>query len=453
MKRRSLVTRSGRQQSVCVLTRFPRHGEVKTRLVPPLSADEALDLHERLTRQAVRSALALAACGEASVEVRCDAEPRATRAWLGMKGVAYRQQGPGDLGARIAEAFAAAFAAGSRKALVIGSDCPRLDAGVMREALGLLGSADVVLGPAADGGYYLIGIASERAAGALDSLFSGVPWGGPEVLATTLDLVGKAGLRQALLGTLPDVDRGEDLADAEIALARSRVTPDAAVSVIVPALDDARLIGAAVASARAALAHEVIVVDGGSRDLTRQTAEAAGAQIVDSPPGRAVQMNAGAARASGEVLLFLHADTLLPAGGCRLAADALSSPAVSAGGFGFSVPDTARHSRLISAAGRWRARLGGLPWGDQALFMSRDVFRELGGFPEQPVMEDMELVHRLRRFGRVVTLPQRAITSARAWDEHGLLLPTAVNLAAIAAYRAGADPRRIAAWRSRIAAR
>ncbi len=446
------MTRSGRENIICILARFPRLGEAKTRLTPPLSAEEALDLHDRLTRQAVRSVRALAVTGEARAEIRTDAAfQRAANEWIRERDIGYRYQGSGDLGARIALAFHDAFRRGAKRAIVIGSDCPRLSAPVLRDALGRLSAIDVVLGPAEDGGYYLIGLTRDAMKRGAAALFSDMPWSTDAVLSRTLERAEDAGLETALLVPLPDVDRPEDLQDAELALARSRVAPNACVSVVIPALDDAALVPEAIASARIAGAAEIIVVDGGSRDDTREVAAAAGARVVESPPGRARQMNTGAALAEGEVLLFLHADTTLPAGACEFAVDAFAQPRVVAGGFSFAVPRSARHSRLISGVGRARGRLGGSPWGDQGLFVSRDTFVELGGFPDQPTMEDFEFGRRLKRFGRVVTLRERAITSARAWAEHGLLRPTLTNLAVIAAYRCGVSAERLGRWRRRIA--
>ncbi|MCG2807175.1 MAG: TIGR04283 family arsenosugar biosynthesis glycosyltransferase [Coriobacteriia bacterium] len=425
---------------------------MKTRLSPPLSAEETLVLHERLTLQTLRSAHALVATGEASVEVSIDAgSATAARRWLGYRDIAYRRQGEGDLGARIGETFARAFGRGAQRVLVIGSDCPRLSAVHLREAFERLSDADLVLGPATDGGYYLIGLNHEPAARALPAILSEVPWGTGDVLARTLDLAQSAQLRTVLLERLPDVDRPEDLQDAERALARGRLTGDSTVSVVIPTLNDAELVAAAVASARAEGAAEILVVDGGSDDATCAVAAAAGARVLKSAARRARQMNNGAAAASGDVLLFLHADTVLPKGACSLAARALADPLTVAGGFSFEVPAHARHSALISRVGRLRSRLGGLPWGDQALFVARSTFRELGGFPDQPTMEDYEFAERLGRLGRVVTLPERATTSARSWEDHGLLVPTLTNLAVIAMYEIGADPARISAWRRRIA--
>ena len=437
---------------ICILARYPRLGEVKTRLTPPLSAEEALALHEALVRQAVRSARALAATGEARVELRTDAAfPRAAGEWLGERDVTCRYQGDGDHGLRIEAAFAEAFGRGAERVVVIGSDCPRLSSAHLRDAFRRLADADVVLGPAGDGDYYLVALRRQSAKRAVPALFASVAWGVKSALTSTRELAEKAELRWDMLETLPSVHAPEDVADARVALARAQVTPDARVSVVIPAFDDAGLVGAAVKSTLDAGAAEVLVVDGGSRDATRATARAAGARVIETAPGRARQMNAGAAEAIGDVLLFLHADTVPPPDACALARAALASPRIVAGAFSFALPDDARHAVLVSAVRRARSRLGGAPWEDQALFIARDTFLGLGGLPELPAVADFEFMHRLRRLGRVVTLPESAVTSARTWDEHGLIFPIAVNATAIAAYKLGVDPERIARWRQRIA--
>ena len=451
LKRRPAVTRSGRGSRICILTRYPRLGEVKTRLVPPLSAEEALALHDRLARHTLRRALALAATREARVEVRPDAAfHRVAHDWLG-GGFSTRYQGEGDLGDRIRLAFSDAFARGERHIVVVGSDCPRLTSAHLRDALARLVDADVVLGPATDGGYYLVALRRESAKRSVPVLFSDVPWSTAQVLARTLEIAERHDLSVALLEPLPDVDRPEDVADAEAALATRELEADASVSVVIPALDDAACVGTAVTSALMGGACEVIVVDGGSSDDTRGAAVAAGARVVDSASGRARQMNAGAIAATGDILLFLHADTILPPHACDLARAALARPSVVAGAFGFAAPTGTPLGRIIDFAGRWRARLTGFPHGDQGLFVAASTFRELGGFPHLPTMEDWELVARLRRLGAVRILPEPALTSARAWERHGLLRVTALNLAVIAAYRLGVDPNRIARWRGRIA--
>ena len=339
-----------------MLTRYPRLGEVKTRLAPPLSPEDALALHDRLTRHTLRSMLALQATGDARAQVRTDAAfARVAYDWLG-RGFAARYQGEGDLGDRIRLAFGETFARGAERVVVVGSDCPRLTAGHLRDALARLDEVDVVLGPADDGGYYLVALGRDASKRSVPVLFSNVAWGTDAVLESTLAICEEHGLSSALLERLPDVDRPEDIPDAEAVLPQTPFRLTLASRWSSPRSTTPELVGSAVASARAAGAYEVIVVDGGSRDGTRLAAEEAGARVMDAAPGRAAQMNAGAAQAAGEILLFLHADTELPPDAAALAREALTVPGTVAGAFDFAVPSDARFAALISAVGRRRAR-------------------------------------------------------------------------------------------------
>jgi rSAM/selenodomain-associated transferase 2 len=193
------------------------------------------------------------------------------------------------------------------------------------------------------------------------------------------------------------------------------------LSVIIPALDEAERIGAAVASARDPLVGEVIVVDGGSRDETAATARAAGARVLEAPRGRARQMNAGAARAAGDVLLFLHADTTLPVGFATAVRTALADPSVVGGRFDVRLEPSSPFLALTAALINLRSRWSGIATGDQALFVRRDVFVALGGFPDVPLMEDVAFSRALKRRGRVAALRARVTTSSRRWLHHGPL--------------------------------
>ena len=444
---------SGSKNVIAILARYPRLGEVKTRLTPPLSAEDALALHDRLTRHALRRALAVAATGDARVEVRTDAAfPRVAYDWLG-SGFRARYQGEGDLGDRIRLAFGDSFGRGRERVVVVGSDCPRLTSAHLRDALRRLSGIDIVLGPATDGGYYLVALRRETAKQSVPVLFTDVPWGTADVLDRTISIAEKAGLSYVLLEPLPDVDRPEDVAPAEEALALDELPADATVSVVIPALNEAGCIGAAVASALDGGAAEVIVADGGSSDATAEIASAAGARVIVSATGRATQMNAGAAEAVGDILLFQHADTVLPPKAARLAREALGRAGVVAGAFGYAVDSATATGRLVSTLGRARARVTHHPYGDQGLFVSAGVFRDLGGYPEMPTLEDWEFVARLRRLGRVHVLRERAVTSLRAWEQRGLVATTVVNAAVIAGYRLGLDPERLARWRQRAVRR
>ena len=191
------------------------------------------------------------------------------------------------------------------------------------------------------------------------------------------------------------------------------------LSIIIPTLNEATTIGETLAHLRlVAPEAELIVADGGSRD---GTAEAAGrlARVVGGPPGRGAQLNAGAAAAHGEILAFLHADTWLPEGAPAAIAAALEDPAVVGGNFTLRFDGTGRAAGLFTFFYRQQRRLG-IFYGDSAPFVRRTAFDRLGGFRALPIMDDYDFVRRLHRLGRVVCLPQVAITSARRWERDGL---------------------------------
>lgn len=197
---------------------------------------------------------------------------------------------------------------------------------------------------------------------------------------------------------------------------------------------------------RLATEVEVIVVDGGSQDRTVELAASCGTQVLFSPPGRAQQMNTGAAAATGDVLLFLHADTCLPSGFDRQIRRALSQPGVVASAFTLRIDAPAKGLRVIEFGVNCRSRYLQMPYGDQAIAVRAGVFREIGGFPNLPIMEDFELVRRLRRLGRIVLIPSPILTSARRWQTLGMMKTTLFNQFLIAAYFLGFSPTRLARW-------
>jgi rSAM/selenodomain-associated transferase 2 len=199
--------------------------------------------------------------------------------------------------------------------------------------------------------------------------------------------------------------------------------PDPPVlSIVVPVLDEATGIVATL-QALAALREagtEVIVVDGGSADTTVALARPWADAVLESPRGRARQMNAGAARARAAALLFLHADTRLPAQADRLVAAALADGRAAWGRFDVTIAGRAPMLRVVAALMNLRSRLSGIATGDQAMFMTRAAFDAVGGFADQPLMEDIELSRRLRRLGRAVCLREHVVTSGRRWERRGV---------------------------------
>jgi len=193
------------------------------------------------------------------------------------------------------------------------------------------------------------------------------------------------------------------------------------ISVIVPALDEAAQIAAALASARAPGVREVVVVDGGSTDDTTAIAAACGARVLGAPRGRALQMNAGAAAAHGTVLLFLHADTRLPVGFDAAVIAALADPTVVGGRFDLRLAPGSAWLHLTGTLINLRSRLSRIATGDQALFVRRAVFDAMGGFEPIPLMEDLAFTRALKRLGRIACLRLQVETSSRRWQQDGPL--------------------------------
>jgi rSAM/selenodomain-associated transferase 2 len=184
------------------------------------------------------------------------------------------------------------------------------------------------------------------------------------------------------------------------------------ISIIIPALNEESVLPATLESTRSSRPHEVILVDGGSVDGTQKVATRYGAKILLSAAGRAREMNRGAAAASGSVFLFLHADTRLPRHFDRRVCEALSCSTVVAGAFELGIDASTPSLRWIERMANWRSRRLHMPYGDQAIFVRAAVFRAIGGFSELPIMEDFELMLRLRKLGRIAIIPQPVLTSA-----------------------------------------
>jgi rSAM/selenodomain-associated transferase 2 len=214
------------------------------------------------------------------------------------------------------------------------------------------------------------------------------------------------------------------------------------ISVIIPALNEAGVIERTLRAVDAQSGpKEILVVDGGSVDDTRDRA-APYATVLDAARGRASQMNRGAEAASGDMLWFLHADTLPPPKGLTHIREAVRQPGVESGIFRLSFDQDAPLLRLYSWCTRW-------PWvriafGDRGLFATRTAFDAVGGFPDWPIFEDLELADRLHRRGTFRFMPQAVTTSARRFESHGLLRQQLRNLFLWTHYVIGTDPERVA---------
>lgn len=215
------------------------------------------------------------------------------------------------------------------------------------------------------------------------------------------------------------------------------------ISVIVPVLNEEATIAATLGALAALAPYEVILVDGGSVDRTRDIAARSGAQVLSAERGRARQMNRGAARASGEVLLFLHADTRLPDSAFSDIAAALNDPRCLGGRFDVELEGSHRMLKLVAALINYRSRVTKVGTGDQAIFLRREIFLRMGGYPDIPLMEDIALCRALKRMGAVACLRSRVVTSARRWENDGVWRTIVRMWTLKLLYLAGVSPARL----------
>ncbi|MHC5615567.1 MAG: TIGR04283 family arsenosugar biosynthesis glycosyltransferase [Nostoc sp.] len=224
----------------------------------------------------------------------------------------------------------------------------------------------------------------------------------------------------------------------------------ARISIIIPTLDEAGNIKEAIATTQPSKDIEVIIVDAGSQDGTVEIAQSLDIKVISSSPGRAVQMNVGAVAASGDILLFLHADTRLPTGFDNMIRTALQQPGTVAGAFNLRIDASLLSLRWVEWGVNVRSHFCQMPYGDQAIFLTKAVFQQIGGFPELLIMEDFELMRRLKSIAHIVIIPTPVVTSARRWLQKGVFKTTLLNQIVIIAYLLGISPQRICRWYRRM---
>jgi rSAM/selenodomain-associated transferase 2/rSAM/selenodomain-associated transferase 1 len=438
------------KEHLIVFTRYPEPGKTKTRLIPLLGAKGAADLQRKMTEHTLSQVKRLSTLRELSIEIRYEGgDKHLMQSWLGQN-FECRPQSSGNLGQRMKRSFEDAFGAGATTVVIIGTDIPEITESIIEKAFSVLQQKNMALGPAKDGGYYLIGLQKNSLSQAIPDLFSGINWGAGDVLEKTIKIAKHSGLSFTPLDVLHDVDYPEDLMIRE----RSQDTNTTVfnpnrISIIIPAINEADHIANTIESIGPGNKKEVIVVDGGSNDHTVEIAKSLGAKVITSAPPRARQMNQGADQATGEVLVFLHADTRLPEKFEAVIFNSFKHPKMVAGAFELRMDSPMPGLRLIERLANWRSRCLKMPYGDQAIFISSKVFHQIGGFPDIPIMEDFELVRRLRKQGNIVTLPVPVFTSARRWQNFGILKTTVINQMVIAAYVMGIAPEVIARWYGR----
>ncbi len=386
--------------TIVIVTRFPVPGEVKTRLIPTLGADGAAELQRKMTEFTVKQAVKTGF----TIQIHYTGGTRSQmQKWLGCQ-YEYAEQVDGDLGQKLKNASLKAFEQGANKVLLIGCDCPDNHFDNMLEAIKLLDKTSCVIGPAADGGYYLLGLNSAR-----PELFEGVVWGTKVVLEQTL-----ARLKEyKLLKVLNDVDEPADI--------------PAKISVIVPVLNEEANIKLLLQQLQDSFNIEVIIVDGGSKDQTKEVAIQAGVMVINGKQGRALQMNQGAKLADSEIIIFLHADSILPKGWDGEVRRVIKQQKMIMGYFQFEINESFRGKKLVEWGVNIRSRYFKRPYGDQGFFFWKTDFWEIGGFVEVPILEDLLLVKKAARYGKICCTNLPLKTSGRRWLKLGFLKTLLIN--------------------------
>ena len=444
-----MLRRLSRRWKAClvILVKYPEPGKVKTRLGREMGMNNAALLYRDFV------ARLLATCREVScpVLVSCHPDRRISdyQKWLRHE-YGYIVQRGNDLGMIMQDSFEQAFARGFSRVVLMGSDIPQLPADYIEKALDKLEEIDVVLGPAVDGGYYLLGMNRPSFS---SKIFADIPWSTPEVLGLTLKAVRDSNLTEYILPCLRDIDTLDDLnalknypamVEKKPAGKSSAEELPAAISVIIPVYREHKTINSFLNSLAKIFPdprHEIIVVDGGPGHETLAALDVANIIALSSDRGRGKQMNAGAQAAQGRILLFLHADTILPDNASELIINAMQDRNIMAGSFSLGIDSKKCSLKVIELFGNIRSWWTRVPYGDQAIFMARDQFLEIGGFRDMPIMEDLEIMTRLRKMGKkIVILPEKARTSSRRWDREGALRGTLRNWIIRTLYHFGVSP-------------
>ncbi|BBM83213.1 TIGR04283 family arsenosugar biosynthesis glycosyltransferase [Candidatus Uabimicrobium amorphum] len=422
---------------VVLFSKYPLAGKSKTRMIPALGKEGAANLQREMTT--FISAKLRRFCRKNNIifEVRFFGGNRQEmQKWLGESMVMRAQRGE-DLGEKMYQAFSQSFNEGTKYCVVTGADCPEVSEEILRLTFLYLKSVPLVIGPAADGGYYLIAMTQR-----FREVFHNIAWGSSSVLQQTLDAAKKVGIRYQLLPVLHDVDLPEDLSVWQSVKENSEFSPK--ISVVVACLNEEKYIARCLRSV-VGKNIECIVVDGGSEDRTCEIASSFdNVQVVSCGRGRAQQLNYGAQISSGDILLFLHADSVLPQKFAEEVRRILGSNC--GGAFSIELDSDHREIKKMQTGINRRSRLLGLAYGDQGIFVRRSAYEKVQGFPQIEIMEDFVFVRRLRKLGNVVISPMKILTSARKWERSGPWRTWLINQCIVIGFFFGLPHKLLRRW-------
>lgn len=222
------------------------------------------------------------------------------------------------------------------------------------------------------------------------------------------------------------------------------------ISVIIPTLNEEEELPQTLVQLEYVKKLEVIVVDGGSEDSTVEIAKNYGRQVLSSPRGRGVQLNLGAKASSGDILLFLHGDTRLPDKFDDLIQKTINRKNCAAGAFCLKIDSSRTSLAIIAYCANLRSKYLQMPYGDQAIFTSRNIFSKTSGYPEVPIMEDYIFMQNIKKYGKICILDEAAVTSARRWKNFGVIRTTLINQFIVLGYNCGVQLPTLAKWYQRL---
>jgi uncharacterized protein len=424
-------------KALIVFMRYPERGKVKSRLAEEVGTEEAY----RVYRMLCRRTLGIAADfrhENPDVRIFVSFTPRGKQSQL-------QQEYPGPwtfvpqagthLGDRMGRAFDSVLSAGFRHAVLIGTDLADLQTMDIEQAFRTIEGGSAVLGPARDGGFYLIGL--DRPC---PSALSFRDWGTNQIHDRTSRALMEAGLSVGRTAVRRDVDRIEDLAFLrQDTLLRGRL------SVIVPTLGPPEMLEAPLDRLLRLLwpDDEIIVVEG--REGARPQVQEISGQMTHllTGRGRGLQLDCAAQRATGDVLLFLHDDSTAPDNFAYVVRKILQAPESSLGCFQLRFSPQNKTLEMVAKWANLRTNLLKLPYGDQGLFCRREVFRAAGGFRRRYLMEDVDFVKHCRQLGRLLILPDEIVTSPQRYLSKGVLRASLQNHCIMLLYRLGVPDRKL----------
>jgi rSAM/selenodomain-associated transferase 2/rSAM/selenodomain-associated transferase 1 len=445
---------------VVLFARYPERGKIKSRLATVYDPDFIEGLYQNF----IDDLIDMLQGGDLPFFIAFhppDKEEEMKRLF-GKENVYLPQEGS-DLGERMKNVFLRCFSKGFESIVIIGSDIPDLPEEIPEEALNSLERHDVSIGPAGDGGYYLIGFRKETFT---PDVFEGIAWGTDTVFKETLKTLHAKNRTAHILPQWNDIDTPEDIdgfleRNERTAAPHSRTMSYLAkaaynkgessspkFSIIIPVINEGATINRTIDHMEGLggqYSFECIVVDGSDDGTTLKEIEKGGVKKLISPRGRGRQMNRGASVAAGEILLFLHADTILPEGALDHIASVMKNDRYVGGAFDLEIASENVLLRLIEKAASIRSRITRIPYGDQAIFIRRSFFQDLGGFKDISIMEDVEIMQRIKKKKRPIYITrERVRTSPRRWEKEGIVYATLRNWSLMILYLMGMKPEKLA---------